>query len=91
MSATFDLLKWLDRQPQKEFRLTGELPRYPTPNITITKERLEDFNLEYSMLSAFCAVVCGTTVDKLCKLDLIAFLEKRVREDKDSHDADKCL
>lgn len=59
----------------------GELPESPTVStITLPREQLARFRDEYARLTAFAAYVCGTTVDKLCLQDLIAYLGEELKK-----------
>lgn len=52
------------------------LPAEPSdwPNITFTRDHVIRFRNNYRLLAEFTAFLCNTTVEKLCPLDLMAYL-----------------
>ena len=63
------------------------LPVFPT--ITMPREMVVKFRNDYGLLAEFAAFMCGTTVEKLCLLDMMARLGMFSAEAKEleAHDA----
>lgn len=59
------------------------LPEYPSINkVTIPLDDLKRFNAGYKEISEFAAWVCGTTVDKLNRLDMMNYIKKKQQESR---------
>lgn len=85
------LIRFMERSEFRSQNLNSfQLPDPSVPpykgigHVTLTTDRLKRFADRYSLLCAFAAYCCGTTVEKLCDLDMIARLfEARLRAEEE--------
>jgi hypothetical protein len=61
------------------------LPEYPPEweRVTLYRKQLIDFRNNYRLLGEFAALVCGVPLEKFCKLDMMAYLNRRAGERKE--------
>lgn len=67
--------QWRYRNEMDKF-FVDKLPEYPVPNVALPIQTLKRFNDSYTDLGEFVAELCGVSIETLCLLDMVKFLDK---------------